>query len=256
MKRHLLATVLLLFSGSYIATLPADEKPVAEKKTPAPSAAPSVTMQNALNTPVMRLARLQIVYEGDDFAYQCSEGLDVFREYDPGATTVVLRLIGYAPGKYEVTAVSCKAGKLSPFAKCVITVEGTVPPPGPGPPPVPPVPPGPVPIPTTGLKVMLIYETADLEKLPPKQLSIINAKPIRDYLNAKTVPTTDGGKRGWYFTDQNTDFSGESKTWQDAIRRPRSQVPWLIISNGTSGYEGPLPADVTATLELLKKYGN
>ncbi len=114
-----------------------DAKPADKPKSPAPATSPSVTMPNALATPANRLARLVISYEGDDFAYQCSGGLDVFREYTPDASTVVLRLIGYDAGVYEVTAVSCKAGKLSPFAKCTVTVGTPAPP-------TPPVPPGPV----------------------------------------------------------------------------------------------------------------
>jgi hypothetical protein len=163
------------------------------------------------------------------------------------------------PGVYRVkcVVVPVKDGKIAGGQKAtryVVTIGPPGPvPPGPNPPPVPPQP---APIDGPGFRVMVIYETDGLAKLPKGQLDILYAKSVRDYLNAKAAPTADGGKRGWYIVDQNVDFSGESKVWQDAFRRPRAQTPWVIVSDGKTGYEGPLPADVPAMLALLKKYGD
>ncbi len=55
--------------------------------------------------------------------------------------------------------------------------------------------------------------------------------------------------------DAGVDASQESQLWQDALKRKRGALPWLVISNGKSGFEGPLPATVDETLTLLKKYG-
>lgn len=209
--------------------------------------------------PANRLGRLQISYEGDDFAYQCSAGLDVFREYDPNANTVMLRLIGYVPGDYEVVAVACAGKKLSPFAKCVVTITGTAPP-GPGPGPKPPDPgptPGPAPIPLPGLRVLIVEESADRTKLPAKQLLIIQGQPMRDYLNAKCVkPTTPGDTRlaDWFIFDKDVATGQLPQYWQDAMKRLHSPTPWILISNGTNGYEGPLPATPEDTQALINKY--
>jgi hypothetical protein len=109
------------------------------------------------------------------------------------------------------------------------------------------------PIPGGAFRVMIVYETS--AALPSGQQAIITGKAIRDYLAAKTVPTPDGGKRGWYIADKDADFSQESKTWRDMLARPRTQIPWIIITTATASYEGPLPPDVASTLQLLTKFG-
>lgn len=130
--------------------------------------------------------------------------------------------------------------------------------------PTPPVPPGPTPpdppptpspIPEAGFRVLIVYESAELGKLSPVQYNVLFAKKVRDYLNEKCVPGPDGKTREWRIYDKDVDVSGESKIWQGAMKRSRSQVPWILISTGRGGYEGPLPGSVAETLELLKKFG-
>jgi hypothetical protein len=137
---------------------------------------------------------------------------------------------------------------------------GPIPPtptPTPGPPtpgPTPPTP-TPAPIPAPGLHVLMVYESGELSKLPPAQLSVLYAKSIRDYLQAKCPVGPDGKTKEWRIWDQNTDASGDAPVWRDAMKRPRTSVPWIIVSNGTSGYEGPLPASIDEALKLLKQFG-
>ncbi len=252
MKRTLLALALLMPVPGHLAYAPgADEKPAVEKKTPAPADAPSLKLPASLNGDPGDFIQIAADTNGTTVVWRAVDpGLKLFPTNllrDTRTAVVTAR----EPGRYRVWAVTALGGVPSEIAECVVVVgtPGPPPPPGPGPGPTP------TPIPGVGFKAMIIYETADLGKMPSKQLSIIEAKAVRDYLNAKTVPTTDGGKRGWYITDQNADFSGESKVWQNAIKRPRTQVPWIVIGDGKNGFEGPLPADVPATLELLKKFG-
>ncbi len=159
-----------------------------------------------------------------------------------------------AAGRYRLLAYTGVGDEVSLPAVCTVVVGTPAPvPPDPGPGPKPPDPPQPV----AGLRVLVVYESADLGKMPRGQLDVIYGKAVRDYLSTKTTPTADGGKRGWYIADQNTDFSGESKVWQDILKRPRAALPWLVLSDGGGKvvWEGPLPADPTAMLARLKLYG-
>jgi hypothetical protein len=231
-----------------------DPKPDKKPEQPAPPKPPSVTMPATIQVAAGRLARLQIAYDGDDFQYSAPAALDVFREYDPSSQAVTLRLIGYEAGTYDVVAVTCKGGKLSAFGRCAITV-GTPVPPGPGPGPGP-QPPGPAPIPASGLRVLMIYDQKHLTDLPAGQQSILRGADMRTYLNAKAAPGTDGKTKEWRMwpadADPGTD-AGE-KLFGDAMKRERKSLPWIVISNGKAGFEGPLPASVDATKQLIDKY--
>jgi hypothetical protein len=122
-------------------------------------------------------------------------------------------------------------------------------PPGPVDPPKPPAP-----IVADGLHVLIVYESADLQKLPPGQLSALKSQTVRDYLDGRCAK--ENGVAAWRIWDADVDTKESSKAWQDAMKRPRASLPWIVISDGKSGFEGPLPGTVDATLELLKKWGN
>ena len=117
-----------------------------------------------------------------------------------------------------------------------------------------PNPPGPVPpMPGQGFRVLIVRETADLGTLTPQQVSIFTAKDVRDYLNSKTV--LEGNQRAYRIWDKDTDISREAAHWKEAMARPRTTLPWVLISNGKDGYEGPLPKNVDEMMTLLRKYG-
>jgi hypothetical protein len=173
------------------------------------------------------------------------------------------------PGRYRVWAVTAKAraddpktADVSVPAECVIVVGETPPPPptppGPTPPgPTPPGPgPGPAPIPGDGLRVLIVYESADLSKLKPDQLNVLYSQSVRSYLDTHCAK---GGKDGktpeWRMWDQNVPTGAEAKIWQDAMARKRDKLPWLIVSTGKAGYEGPLPPNTDAMLRTLQTYG-
>lgn len=165
------------------------------------------------------------------------------------------------PGTYKVKlrALRTKDGSSSFETARATVVIGVPTPPVPPVPPAPPVPPtpppDPAPIPAAGLRVLIVYESAELAKLPAAQTNVLYAKSVRDYLNAKCPAGPDGKTKEWRIWDKDSDTAGESRLWQDAMRRPRKSVPWILISTGVGGYEGPLPATVDETLTLLRKYG-
>ena len=126
--------------------------------------------------------------------------------------------------------------------------------PKPDPKPVVPDPPKPAPpIAIPGFRVLFVVESSDLSKLPPEQVPIFTATPILSYLKSHCIQID--GFPEYRIWDQDTPTANVSKTWRDAMALPRSSLPWIIISNGDTGYSGPLPANVADTLNLLKKYG-
>ena len=180
-----------------------------------------------------------------------------------------------APGVYRVKAVvitvAKEGGQLKvETAKTTVKVSDPTPPtptpvpttPTPTPPPTPtptptPTPdpaPTPPPIPQEGFRVVIVYDSENEAKMPAAQQSILYSTDVRKYLNDKCV-VEPSGKRGYGIWDSKADVSAYGKTYVDAMARPRKGLPWLIVSNGKAGYEGPLPATVAETLNLLRKYG-
>lgn len=172
-----------------------------------------------------------------------------------------------APGSYRVrlTAIDFENKKVE-RASITFAVTGTPAPPepgptppGPGPTPPGPTPPLPRPIPGTGMKVLIIYETADLSKLPAAQLAALYSKTVRDYLNQKCVVGPDGKTKEWRLWDKDVVTTGETETWKTAMKdnvaRAKS-LPWIVIASDTKAgsFEGPLPASTEQLLALLKKY--
>jgi hypothetical protein len=162
------------------------------------------------------------------------------------------------PGAYPVFAYTALGGKPTEAVRCLVVV-GT---PSPDPQPTPPTPtpppgptPDPAPIPEAGFRVLMVYETGEVQKLPPAQGSVLYSKQIRDYLDSKCVVGRDGKTREWRIWDKDIDTTNETAIWQSAMKRDRKSVPWIVISNGKTGFEGPLPASVSEALALLKKYG-
>jgi hypothetical protein len=173
-------------------------------------------------------------------------------------------------GKLDKPLSEFKEGDVWPLTVSTVTVTfdfrltnapspGPVPP-GPGPTPVPPgptpVPPGPVPpapepnpMPgVQGLHMLIVYESGDLGKYPAAQVNSWQSKAVFDYLAAK-------GKN-WRVWDKDVDPSGDAPKWQAAFARAKGKtLPWIVVSNGTTGYEGPAPKDAAELLALLKRYG-
>ena len=170
-------------------------------------------------------------------------------------------------GRYKATATvfAVVDGRVKISKSVVVLTVGgcTAPQPPPTPTPTPeptPVdPPKPVPdapIAAPGLHVLVIYDAAKLSTLTAEQQGAIYGKDVRDYLRATCPKGPDGVTAEWRMWPSDVDAAGESQLWQDAMKRPRATLPWVIVSSpGKGGYEGPLPASAAAMLKLLKTYG-
>lgn len=170
-------------------------------------------------------------------------------------TAVVVSTIA---GRYRLSCVTARNDKPSEFASTVVIVGNTPPvPPGPGPTPEPPGPnpPGPAPTPDVGFRALIVFDKTKVD-LPPPQDNIIKGKEVRDYLNSKCAKNDVTGVKEWaIWPDGDNVDSYPSPALVKAYKRPRTSLPWLVISTGSSGYEGPLPANVGDMLTLLRKYG-
>jgi hypothetical protein len=184
--------------------------------------------------------------------YSCDDRLLVLLSTNERTCVIT----GKVEGVYKLYAYTGNAKGPSDPVATVVTVGK--PGPGPKPPdpgPKPPVPPDPPPMPVEGKRVLILYESADLSKYPAAQREILFSKAVRDYLKAKCDkdPQADDGA-AWRMWDDDIEITQqEAKGWKDLMSRPRASVPWLIVT-GRGTFEGPLPANTTEMLTVLKKH--
>lgn len=126
----------------------------------------------------------------------------------------------------------------------------------PKPPPVDPVDPvdpdptdpdNPPPIPAAGLHVLIVEETADRGKLPAEQAAIFTSQVLADELR-KLCPDR------WRILDDDTPTSNLPDVWKSALALQRDRLPWLVVSNGNTGYSGPLPGSVDEVLQIVRSH--
>ncbi len=110
----------------------------------------------------------------------------------------------------------------------------------------------PPPIPGPGFRVVIVH---DAGKLDPKVSQVLRSDLILDFLEDNCTPTPGkaNSDNGFIIVDKDFDLTIYTKLWQNALKRPRASLPWIIISNGTTGVEQPLPDTKEKTLELLKQ---
>lgn len=89
------------------------------------------------------------------------------------------------------------------------------------------------PFPADGLRVLVVEETADRGKLPE---SLLSSMVSMDWKNI-------AGSGNWRMLDKDAPITKEEPWVKAAMAVERDSLPWLLISNGNSGYSGPVPAD-------------
>lgn len=165
------------------------------------------------------------------------------------------------PGTYKVrlTAVDFDNKKIE-RATTTFTVTGEGPAPGPTPPgptppgPTPPGPTPPAPISGDGLRVLIVEEPADRASLPATQYDLLFSKTFQDFLTSNTAKDSDNKNGAWRIWPAKANTKDASQSWQDAMKRERKSLPWIIVSNGKTGFEGPLPKTEEEATNLVKKY--
>lgn len=160
------------------------------------------------------------------------------------------------PGRTWVDATAIDFEK-NIFAKktIVVEVQGITPTPGPTPDPGPtpsPTPPRPsvAPIEGPGLRVLMVVESS--EALDLQTQDVLYGRKVRDFMTANCIKVD--GVPDWRIVDPDTQYTDREQRFAKALQRPRTSVPWLIISNGVSGYEGPFPGGPDATLALIQSF--
>lgn len=154
------------------------------------------------------------------------------------------------PGKWWIVAkVNDRQKDLFGEAELFLELTGK----GPKPPGPTPNPDNPAPIEGKGLRVLFVVESADATKLTSGQNQILYGS-TRDFLNRHCAKGDDGTSPDWRILDPDTPFTDKSHRFAKALARPRASTPWVIISNGETGYEGPLPESPEEMALLLDQY--
>lgn len=173
-------------------------------------------------------------------------------------------LIGNKEGAARLVAAQNGVTKEAPpsiYGEVNVTVgKGPKPPDPPGPDPTP----DPTPIPAEGFRVLMVLETFENSGLPSSQIAAINSQEVRQYLNAKCAKVNNWPEWRLYDKDiaKDSKWASESSIWKDAMARDsikkaiaENKLPWILISTGKTGYEGPLPKTTTELMALLKRFG-
>lgn len=129
-------------------------------------------------------------------------------------------------------------------------LEGPRPPPVPPDPPKPPTPPAPIPL--AGFRVLIVY---DPTTLTPAQQGITSGKKVRDYLQSHCVVGADGKTKDFWILQTGVDVSAGPKWIGDVIQKHPGQRTFMVVSDGKTGFDGPLPASADEALQILTKIG-
>lgn len=100
------------------------------------------------------------------------------------------------------------------------------------------------PFPADSLHVLIVYESADVNQLTDDQRAIIMGADVRGALDSAAPDR-------YRIYDQDADLTYVDQVWKDAMAVPRESLPWLVISDGETGYSGPLDMTAAEFRELI-----
>lgn len=106
--------------------------------------------------------------------------------------------------------------------------------------------------PADGFRALLLFEAEDRGDYPPEVDAVINSTRVAKWLDENTELGPDQWPE-WRFVDDDAPFHIPSSPLSQLRQRPRDSLPWLVVTNGGKiVYEGPVPAGIQPTLDLLK----
>ena len=218
-----------------------------------PTVANGIVYSGPRSKPVLAGTQSLIVVD-----YTGYEFLTMWAERVPTLERVTLEQVtgGYwfpstaMAGKYRVLAIATATGKAPSIESLVVEVGG-VDPPKPDPDPPKPDPNDVVPIPGDGLRVLIVYEQDDQSKYKPDMIKQLYSLTMRQFLNSVCVKSSAGLPE---YRVLDEEVEGEDSIWLTALKRKRESLPWIIISNGKRGFEGPLPAVEAETRKLIEGF--
>ena len=108
------------------------------------------------------------------------------------------------------------------------------------------------PFPGDGLRVLMVYDMESMAKYPLDQKNTLYGTAIRKWANANCAKDASGTAE-MRVLDQDS-VSDVGGMWKDALALPRESLPWIVIGNGKTGYQGPLPKNEADTIALMEKY--
>lgn len=153
------------------------------------------------------------------------------------------------PGKVEILIYIPDSSKEEKdILRYTLNVMGVMP--NPPPDPVIPAPVDPV-TPTAKLQIVIIEDPG--VTLPASQIAAKDGQALRDYAESHCSKTD--GSPDIRKLSLRQDVSSQPEWVKKAFAEPRSSVPFLVVSNGTSGAALPFPLTIEETLTILKKYG-
>ena len=87
------------------------------------------------------------------------------------------------------------------------------------------------PFPGEGKRLLIVYQTEDVDEMPYSQSLIFTSTVFRKYLDDNDID----------FRFLDADVVPVSEPWKSAFALEREGLPWVFYSNGVNGFSKSLP---------------
>jgi len=232
--------ITLIVYGRWWAVRKYQQTVIVKQEPPPPPPVPDPTLTLVANPTTIQVGN------SSKLSIACSELLVVM---DQGIGEVALTEVGgvfvgsitvspIVTTIYNCTAVN-EAGTIT--VPCTVTVGDTPPPP----------------IITTGLHVLIVEEVGDRITMPVDQLCVLLGRApntFRGYCEIKCPESPEGLPIA--VIDQHLTPRGNDPFFAQAFERARDSLPWIVVANETTFWEGPLWAtNAEAVAKMTELFG-